>query len=1393
MDPPSKKRSIFGFTSLFRPSPSVEAEDTEMKNNIPVKSAAPAILPRPNFNTTASAPESPAKRASESQMASRKIIGRPHGPSSRLSQSMSASDLSRVPSSNAVSAPRRMPGDNPNKPSTTYATTLVSRSATNELRSTNFSGASGSSAPRSNIFRSSALYSRPPTTNYSPRPPPNPLNQSFPPNTPGRGSRASTAEINGRALVPTSSTELFKMRIQSPPRELTGEKLAKEVPDDMNRTGSVYADEFLAHYCPPELDEQQRRQFFCILDLRRLKYAADEVFTKKDWKINILNFAKEYEKSRSLIMLRYGLYEFKTVRASEAVKREWKKEHGIPDSDDEDGDVAMANGGVKRKAEDQLTPKTSTAFAASVSDTNKRSRAPEISSKNKRKADAVGDTDEDAPPAKLQRPTSTPQKTPSATKSLFENIANSSAKSFTPAKSTSSLFGSMADKPLGSMAEKPKRSIFDSSPKPAPSSNIFGHLSDASKGSGNEGADEGSDTEDASEEEEDDSPAPGASQSEEPASSGETATPQFGTKGNGGSSASSDAGESTQGSVQGSFQGRSLFERITRGSDGQPMRKLLPQEGRSLFAAPSDKERSVSPVKESPTPVPAPAPAPAAVPSNNTWNANTPIKFGAGSTGSLFGAKKTEAAVAAAAKDSSAPASLFAKKAEAAPAPSALFASSVRKPEEAASSAETTPKASAANLFPSSIAPTSSEAIPKAPASNLFSSVSTASAPSFGDSKPATTTGSSLFGSTTSAFGQSTTQEEKKDTTAAPAPSTSALFGAKPADATTEPAKPAVFQSSTLFGSQNKTESAPATQSSDLFAQSTAGAPADKAPSTSLFGATNGINAAKPASNLFGAAPAATTTEAPKFTFGTTEVKPASSLFSSAASTPAPEAPKPAEVKNLFGGITTSAAPATETKSLFGTSTAAPAATESKNLFGGVTTTPAADAKPLFGAAPATQTKPLFGAAPAADAKPLFGAAAPATETKNLFGNIGASSASTPAAASKPLFGATAQTESKPPASLFANPNPSTTAPAAASSNIFSFGGSQTPAPAPAPATTSFNFGASQPAATQSTAPAGGSIFGNIGGANSFSFTAGGGNPGASFNNPFASGQDGPPTAPTSFNFGAPEPAASQSFTFGSNTTGANNTTTIPTFSFGGASDTNASAGAPSAIFSFGGGASQNPTAAPIFGNSLAPVGGTSTGTRTIINGHGPDTPFTFGGASSLATTPAASTPEPSANVEAAQRTNADGDEPPQEQISLTEGGRGEEDEDAVYEVRAKALKFLTGKEDDDESSATDKEKKTGWVTKGVGPLRILKHKETGAVRILLRAEPRGHIALNKRLLPEITYKADAKTPKYVSVVTATDNGKGLEKWMLQVKTKELADKLVEALEENKKANEKKD
>lgn len=187
------------------------------------------------------------------------------------------------------------------------------------------------------------------------------------------------------------------------------------------------------------------------------------------------------------------------------------------------------------------------------------------------------------------------------------------------------------------------------------------------------------------------------------------------------------------------------------------------------------------------------------------------------------------------------------------------------------------------------------------------------------------------------------------------------------------------------------------------------------------------------------------------------------------------------------------------------------------------------------------------------------------------------------------------------------------------------------------------------------------------------------------------------------------------------------------------------------------------------------------------------DTPFTnLGGASSLATTPATGTPEPGATQDNTDNSGhqADGDEAPQEQISLTDGGPGEEDEAAVHEVRAKALRLSTGNDESGSESPAAKEKKSPWKTEGVGPLRVLKNKTTGSVRLLLRAEPRGHVALNRALLPDFTYKPEPNA-KYVKLTTSNEAGSGLETWMLQVKTKEAAQKLADILEENKSANKK--
>ena len=126
-----------------------------------------------------------------------------------------------------------------------------------------------------------------------------------------------------------------------------------------------------------------------------------------------------------------------------------------------------------------------------------------------------------------------------------------------------------------------------------------------------------------------------------------------------------------------------------------------------------------------------------------------------------------------------------------------------------------------------------------------------------------------------------------------------------------------------------------------------------------------------------------------------------------------------------------------------------------------------------------------------------------------------------------------------------------------------------------------------------------------------------------------------------------------------------------------------------------------------------------------------------------------------------------------------------EEGEESLHEVRAKVLKYVPA----DKSDGDEKPKsKSPWSTQGVGSLRLLKNKETDVVRLLLRAEPRGHVAMNRAVLPDLSYKADEK---YVKVTTSNEKGDGLETWMIQVKTKDLAKELAGALEKNKEANKK--
>ena len=119
-------------------------------------------------------------------------------------------------------------------------------------------------------------------------------------------------------------------------------------------------------------------------------------------------------------------------------------------------------------------------------------------------------------------------------------------------------------------------------------------------------------------------------------------------------------------------------------------------------------------------------------------------------------------------------------------------------------------------------------------------------------------------------------------------------------------------------------------------------------------------------------------------------------------------------------------------------------------------------------------------------------------------------------------------------------------------------------------------------------------------------------------------------------------------------------------------------------------------------------------------------------------------------------------------QLDLMSGRVGEEDENVVYEVRAKATSL--------DSQAKE------FVSRGVGPLRILKNRTTGQPRALLRADPGGRIALNSGLMKQGKYKnVGANT---ISGPFADSKGV-VGAWRLRVKTADEAKELLQALEQN--------
>jgi hypothetical protein len=100
-------------------------------------------------------------------------------------------------------------------------------------------------------------------------------------------------------------------------------------------------------------------------------------------------------------------------------------------------------------------------------------------------------------------------------------------------------------------------------------------------------------------------------------------------------------------------------------------------------------------------------------------------------------------------------------------------------------------------------------------------------------------------------------------------------------------------------------------------------------------------------------------------------------------------------------------------------------------------------------------------------------------------------------------------------------------------------------------------------------------------------------------------------------------------------------------------------------------------------------------------------------------------------------------------------------------------------------SDGEGKEKK-GWATQGLGPIAILQKKDSGKVRMLMKAVPRGNVVIHTYLLKKIVYEQLGKKARFMII---SETGVP-ENWVISMfPTEDDAKEFVEACEEGKTHN----
>ena len=123
-------------------------------------------------------------------------------------------------------------------------------------------------------------------------------------------------------------------------------------------------------------------------------------------------------------------------------------------------------------------------------------------------------------------------------------------------------------------------------------------------------------------------------------------------------------------------------------------------------------------------------------------------------------------------------------------------------------------------------------------------------------------------------------------------------------------------------------------------------------------------------------------------------------------------------------------------------------------------------------------------------------------------------------------------------------------------------------------------------------------------------------------------------------------------------------------------------------------------------------------------------------------------------------------------------------EEQAAEEVLFEAAKVKVSQRSASSDTTSKGEASAAFVARGVGPLRILRHRESGAVRMLMRVSGNGKVVINARLMPGIPAKK--VKPKLAQVTLPSAAGK-LEAYFVQAGVEDVIDGLVGAVAQNSK------